>query len=279
MPEIREDELRGGFFTAIGIPRPLEASLDRDGVGALRTASFRGGITFREQIAVWQRNERLGFTDRRRAGVDPAGAARRARAGRQRALRRDLGRIPPRAAAAGRTRLVLLSRHRLSTRFNAYAGLWTDAVMRDLQERICEVIARRAAGGRRLVIPDRPQEPRSEARQRLRAGRAVRDQPAQLLRPTAARRAGRADSQGVGPERHGAGRRQHRLRAALRLRGRAARTPRRPRGARPDPRRRGLRLERAHGGHRPGAQLRGAVRVPARRGRRAKPAARRPRLR
>jgi hypothetical protein len=34
--------------------------------------------------------------------------------------------------ADGRVRLHLSSRHQLTTHFNAYAGIWTDAVMRDL---------------------------------------------------------------------------------------------------------------------------------------------------
>lgn len=145
VPEIRDDELRSSFFTAIGIPRPLAASLDREGVGALRTASFRGGITFREQIAVWQRNERLGFTIAVvPESILPGLLDEHVRVGSEH-FDVTWGEFRLVPVSAGRTRLVLLSRHRLSTRFNVYAGLWTDAVMRDLQERICEVIARRAA--------------------------------------------------------------------------------------------------------------------------------------
>jgi hypothetical protein len=36
----------------------------------------------------------------------------------------------------GATRLPLASRHRISTDFNWYAHLWTDAVMADLQPSI-----------------------------------------------------------------------------------------------------------------------------------------------
>jgi hypothetical protein len=144
VPEIRDDELPSSFFTAIGIPRPLAASLDREGVGALRTASFRGGITFREQIAVWQRNERLGFTIAVvPESILPGLLDEHVRVGSEH-FDVTWGEFRLVPVSAGRTRLVLLSRHRLSTRFNVYAGLWTDAVMRDLQERIWEVIARRA---------------------------------------------------------------------------------------------------------------------------------------
>src|SRR5207244_4052115 len=40
VPAIDPEELRFSPFRVIGIPRPIEASLDRDGVGALRTATF-----------------------------------------------------------------------------------------------------------------------------------------------------------------------------------------------------------------------------------------------
>jgi hypothetical protein len=40
--------------------------------------------------------------------------------------------------------LHLSSRHRLSTRFNAYAGLWSDAIMRDIQQSILLVIKHRS---------------------------------------------------------------------------------------------------------------------------------------
>ena len=42
-----------------------------------------------------------------------------------------------------RVRLHLTSRERLSTDFNWYAGMWSDAVMKTLQGSILEVIQRR----------------------------------------------------------------------------------------------------------------------------------------
>ena len=42
--------------------------------------------------------------------------------------------------------LRLVSHERLSTHFNPYAGLWTDAVMRSIQSEILEVILKRCEG-------------------------------------------------------------------------------------------------------------------------------------
>jgi hypothetical protein len=49
--------------------------------------------------------------------------------------------------APGKVILHLASTHRLSTRFNAYSGLWTDFIMRDVQEHILEIVKRRCEGG------------------------------------------------------------------------------------------------------------------------------------
>jgi hypothetical protein len=46
--------------------------------------------------------------------------------------------------AAGRSRLELQSRTRVSTRFNLYAGAWSDAVMRSIQRNILEIVRARA---------------------------------------------------------------------------------------------------------------------------------------
>ena len=43
----------------------------------------------------------------------------------------------------GGTLLRLVSRHRLSTTFNFYARIWTDAIMRDIQDNILYVIRNR----------------------------------------------------------------------------------------------------------------------------------------
>jgi hypothetical protein len=50
-------------------------------------------------------------------------------------------RIEPRPG--GGTILHLVSRHRLSTTFNFYARIWTDAIMQDIQENILVVIRNR----------------------------------------------------------------------------------------------------------------------------------------
>lgn len=143
VPRIGEREQRNGFFQSIGIPRPLEARLSAEGVGGLREATFEGGLRFEERVTEWEPARRIGFTIR----VDPSSYTsalldEHVRVGGA-TFDVVFGRFELLARPGG-THLVLQSRHRLSTTLNAYAGLWTDAVMRDIQQNICEVIRSRS---------------------------------------------------------------------------------------------------------------------------------------
>jgi hypothetical protein len=141
-------EQRFSWTQKIGFPRPIEATLSGEGVGAVRHATFAGGVLFIETVTVWDREHRLGFD-----------------------ILADTANIPPRtldehvtiggpyfdalhgeyrieARGDGSTVLHLVSRHRLSTTFNWYARWWTDAVMRDIQENILYVIRNRCEARR-----------------------------------------------------------------------------------------------------------------------------------
>ncbi len=140
---ISRPELRPSVFDAIGVPLPREATLDRDGVGALRTARFEGGLTFRETVTEWEPERALAFDISVLEDSFPPGLLdRHVRVGGEYfdviKGRFVLERLGERAVA-----LRLVSVHRVTTRFNAYAGFWTERVMRDLQSRICDVIRAR----------------------------------------------------------------------------------------------------------------------------------------
>ena len=130
-------------FRPIFSRTPIEATLSREGVGGVRHASFAGGVVFVETVTVWEPGERLEFTIAADANAIP-----------MRTLDEHVtvggeffdvleGRYRIEPAAAG-VRLHLESRHRVSTRFNVYARLWTDFVMGDIQRSILEVVRDRA---------------------------------------------------------------------------------------------------------------------------------------
>jgi hypothetical protein len=141
--EIEKNEQKTSMFHLLGFPRPVEATLSHEGVGAVRHASFEGGLVFVETITKWEPQEELSFS-----------------------IKADTGSIPPTTldehvtvggdyfdVLEGRYKieplsneqvvLRLSSKHRLSTRFNLYAGWWTDNIMRDIQENILGIIKNR----------------------------------------------------------------------------------------------------------------------------------------
>jgi len=125
----------------IGLPRPLEATLSRDGVGGIRHAKFERGLEFRETISDWQPERRLSFT----IAAEPAPATALdehvAVGGAYFDVLDGSYELEPRAD--GSTLLKLTSHQRLSTHFNFYARLWTDFIMFDLQSAIMDVIRKR----------------------------------------------------------------------------------------------------------------------------------------
>jgi len=143
VPAISPSELNPSWAQRIGFPRPVEATLSYEGIGGVRHATFEHGLLFIETVTDWQPERRLAFS-----------------------IKADTAAIPPTTldehvtiggpyfdVLAGEYRLEplpngdillhLTSRQRLSTDFNGYAGLWSDAVMQDLQTSILKVIQHR----------------------------------------------------------------------------------------------------------------------------------------
>jgi len=142
VPRIRPEELRRSWTQRIGFPSPVEATLSYEGLGAVRHASFEGGVLFIETIDIWQPEQRLAFSIRAQP-VPPSTLDEHVTVGGAffDVLRGEY-RLEP--LPNGVTRLHLSSRHRVSTDFNWYAHLWTDAVMRDIQKEILRVIRNRS---------------------------------------------------------------------------------------------------------------------------------------
>lgn len=140
---IRPDELPTSWSRRIGFPDPVEATLSHEGIGGVRNATFSGKLSFLETVDVWEPRHKLGFTIAAQTDlIPPTTLDEHVRVGGPYfdVLRGEY-RLEP--LKYGTTRLHLSSRHRISTDFNWYAHLWTDAVMSDLQKRILFVIRRR----------------------------------------------------------------------------------------------------------------------------------------
>ncbi len=143
VPAIRADELPTSWSHRIGFPNPVEATLSWEGVGGVRHATFEGGVLFIETVDVWEQDRRLAFSIQAQTDQIPKTTLDdHVTIGGPYfdVLRGEYGLEP---MGDGITRLHLSSRHRVSTDFNWYAHLWTDAVMSDLQKRILFVVRAR----------------------------------------------------------------------------------------------------------------------------------------
>ena len=144
--KFKPEEHRFAWVHAMGFPRPVEATLDRPGIGGIRQALFEGNVLFLETIDSWEEGRSLSFN----IAADPDSIP-------QRTLDEHVtvggpyfdvlqGRYEIEALAPGKVRLHLTSFYRLTTPFNFYSSLWTDFVMRDIQKYILAVLKERSEG-------------------------------------------------------------------------------------------------------------------------------------
>jgi hypothetical protein len=136
---IAPQELPGSWVGRIGFPRPIAATLSHEGVGGVRQASFTGGLVFTETVNRWDREQDLRFSIHANTDSIPTttldehvtigGTAFDVLDGEYRLEQKPDGVL-----------LHLSSRERLSTHLNPYAALWTDAIMRSIQNEILVVV-------------------------------------------------------------------------------------------------------------------------------------------
>jgi hypothetical protein len=140
---IQSSELPDSWSHRIGFPNPIEATLSKEGVGGVRHATFTGGVLFIETIDSWEPNQRLGFSIRAQTDAIPNTTLdQHVRIG---GAFFDVlhGEYRLELLENGMVRLHLSSQQRLSTDFNWYARIWSDATMADLQSRILKVVKAR----------------------------------------------------------------------------------------------------------------------------------------
>ena len=136
-------ELRPSWANLIGFPRPVEATLSHEGVGGVRNASFERGLNFTETVTDWDPDRRIAFTIVADTAAIPSTTLDEhvTVGGRFFDVLTGEYRIEP--LPNGDTLLHLASHQRLSTDFNAYAAMWSDAVMSDMQNNILHVVRNR----------------------------------------------------------------------------------------------------------------------------------------
>ncbi len=147
VPAITPEERRPGLVHWMGFPYPVEATIDGAGVGAVRHASFTGGILFQEVVTDWAPGERLAFTiDVDAESVPMTTLDRHVVVGGE-YFDVLTGRYRIEVRPEGGVVLHLESDTRVSTRFNPYSSLWTDAIMASIQDEILAIIRDRCERG------------------------------------------------------------------------------------------------------------------------------------
>lgn len=131
------------FFQVIGLPPPFEATLSKEGVGGIRHASFERELAFIETITGWDEQERIEFNIEIDTLQTCHTAVQDHIAIGGKYFDTLTGRYWIEKTDFGSFILYLESNHRLSTRFNFYAGLWADSIMSHIQEYILTAIKTR----------------------------------------------------------------------------------------------------------------------------------------
>jgi hypothetical protein len=140
---IDPSELRPSWANAIGFPRPIEATLSYEGIGGVRNASFERGLNFIETITAWEPDKRIAFTIKADTEHIPSTTLDEHVTVGGRFFDVLNGEYIVQPLSNGDVLLHLSSRERLSTDFNLYAAMWSDAVMHDMQNNILHVIQHR----------------------------------------------------------------------------------------------------------------------------------------
>ena len=158
VPEIQPAEHGPAFFRLAGLPKPIQAMLPtsplapaEEVIGMTRQSAYQGPLLFIEQITIWQPNQRYHFTIDVDPTVTPAWPWSQI-GGRHFDLLDGAYIIEPlidqpltdQPLTGQRVILHLSSRHRLTTKFNTYGGLWTEMLLADIQRYILRVVKERA---------------------------------------------------------------------------------------------------------------------------------------
>ncbi len=151
VPPIRAEELTDSPVDWLGFPRPVEATVTKEGLGGVRHASFEGGVLFVETVDRWEAQRCLSFSIKAQTETIPPTTFDEhiVVGGKYFDVLRGTYELQP--TADGQTSLLLWSDHRLNTRLNPYAGIWTRYVMSEIQRRILTVVSHRAEAAKDIL--------------------------------------------------------------------------------------------------------------------------------
>ena len=141
---IAEGEFPMSFSQLIGIPRPLQADMDAQGVGAVRTSKWQNGVVFKEVITDWQPNKQMLY----QLDIDPHLIPDNAL---DKHVKLGGEYFPPlyggyylAETANGQTVLTLKTTVEDNTNFTIYSRLWGEVIFQDFHNSLLKLMKSRA---------------------------------------------------------------------------------------------------------------------------------------
>ena len=141
---IKETEDTGTLTKYLGIPRPIKAELNFEGIHAERKAIFSGGVVFNETVTEYKHKELMKFTIRPNTAEIPSTTFDEHVLIGGEYFDVLNGTYKLEHLNSNYYRLHLWSEFKLNTTFNMYSGLWATWIMKDIQNNILRVIKRRS---------------------------------------------------------------------------------------------------------------------------------------
>ncbi|WP_202111186.1 SRPBCC family protein [Sphingobacteruim zhuxiongii] len=142
--KIKEEEDTGWLNKALGFPRPVEAELNYEGVGAYRKAIFTNGLVFHETVTHYAHQKSMSFSIKANPYEIPSTTLDEHVVVGGNFFDVLNGTYELEKLADDKYRLHLYSHFTLDTTFNFYAGIWARWIMQDIQRNILKVEKRRA---------------------------------------------------------------------------------------------------------------------------------------
>lgn len=141
---IADEEFPMSFSQLIGIPRPLQADMDSQGVGAVRTSKWQSGVVFKEVITDWQPRKQMLYQFDIDPDLIPDNALdKHVKLGGE-YFSPLYGGYYLTPTANGQTMLTLKTTVEDNTNFTIYSRLWGEFIFQDFHNSLLKMIKNRA---------------------------------------------------------------------------------------------------------------------------------------
>ena len=142
--EIKEEQDKGWLTKFLGFPRPLNAELDFEGVGAKREAKFTNGLVFHETVSEYIHQKKMVFSTKACPHEIPSPTMDEHVVIGGQFFDVLNGTYELEKLNETTNRLHLYSHFKMNTTFNFYASWWARWIMQDIQNNILQVEKKRS---------------------------------------------------------------------------------------------------------------------------------------